>query len=248
MRGGDARSAANAYTAALDIDPTLRAALGNRAAACLRLGLAEAAARDCTTAMMLLPAPRLQPAPPLPPVSLPALALHSDSESESKSGPRKPVEGGPTAPTPELLWEREALERSQRAADCLESLLDGVTEAEGDGDGGYTGGSIGLRRPGSLGPGAVESERLGVMKLLARRGLAHCKCGDFGRAQADFASAAQVAGTCESEDARERNSSLAEDAARMGVLAECAICKGDGDASLRGGSPSEAEASYAAAL
>lgn len=256
LRGGDARSAVNAYTAALDIDPALRAALGNRAAACLRLGLAEAAARDCTTAMMLLPAPREPPAPPLPPVSLPALSLPSPAggEQESKGLGKSSGSGSGSAstpaPTPELLWEREALDRAQRAADCLEALLDGADEDAGErGSGlGGSGAAGGLRRPGVLGADSVESEKLGLVKLLARRGTAHCKCGDFLRAQADFHAASDVAGRCEAEEVRAKGPILEEDARRMGVLADCSLQKGEGDAALRRGAVAEAEQAYAKAL
>jgi tetratricopeptide (TPR) repeat protein len=55
-RSGDFASAANVYTAAIDIDPKAVACLSNRAACYLQLLKAEECARDCTAALELTPA------------------------------------------------------------------------------------------------------------------------------------------------------------------------------------------------
>ncbi len=52
-RSGDYSGAANAYTAAIDIDGTATACISNRAACLLHLGKLEECVRDCSTALQL---------------------------------------------------------------------------------------------------------------------------------------------------------------------------------------------------
>lgn len=251
LRAGDVVGAANTYSEALKRDPTHLGSLGNRAVARLRLGHDQAAALDCTTALLLLPLPPVDPAPPLPSVPAERLRAQATAASELAAKASKATAMSSKAPATataaaEAMPDVEPAEtRADRRATI--SAAETLCEAE------RLLASSGVSSRPALSTATPFGPRRALRRALGRRAAAFLHMGQFARAAADYRSAAACAerdpgapgdalSPSETAKAFEADALLAE------RLLEAEMCKRQGDDKLKANDTEGAVADYDRAL
>jgi tetratricopeptide (TPR) repeat protein len=237
----DLHGAANAYSAALEVDPVHLGCLGNRAVCRLMLGHSKAAALDCTTALMLLPEPLAPPAPPLPAENIEALERQADAAQAAAMtfDPKASDASKVALESADVRADRRATIVSAKTMEQASRLL---AEAR-------------VEERSRLTPGVPLGRRTALRKALVRRATAFMQLGQFSRAVADLKCACACMVVESGAPAPPGEPSHGEVAARMEKDAELAerlveveSRKKAGDASFREGKHEEAVSNYSAAL